>query len=149
MFLIANFAISDYIFKIKQQYIKAVLDMMRNVEYNSELDLLETPTIDKFAAITALFFIIFGTVGNIITFSICLNSKLRKKTFFVFIAFITICDILTLYTWNLSTFLTPFFHIFHENLHYAWCKFTVLSQYFSLQASAWLLVNFKLQKLKF
>jgi hypothetical protein len=141
MFLIASLAINDHILKKKQEYNKAVLGMMRKVEYNTDPGFIESPTIDKFAAITALFFIIFGTFGNLVTFSICLSSNLRKKTFFVFIAFITICDIFTLYTWNLSTFLTPFYHIFHENLHFAWCKFTVFCQYFSLQASAWLLVN--------
>ena len=94
----------------------------------------------------ALFILIFGTIGNIITSLICFRKRLRKTTFFCFMSIISILDIFSLYTWNLSSFLIPYFNIMHDFSSVPWCKISSFMQFFSLQSSAWLLVILKLIK---
>jgi hypothetical protein len=100
----------------------------------------------KALAVYSLFLVIFGTIGNLCTCFICMRKSLRKTTCFVFLSFISIIDIFTLYTWNLSNFIVPFYGYFHENSNIIWCKLSVFLQFFSLQSSAWLLVTMTVER---
>ena len=97
----------------------------------------------KAIGIYSLLLIIVGTIGNAITCIICMRPKLRKHPTFIFLAFSCFSDIFTLYTWNLSNFITPFFHFYHEYKNLAWCKISVFIQFWSLQSSAWVFVSEK------
>lgn len=83
--------------------------------------------------------IFFGTFSNMMSFFVC--SKLKSNKTFVFLSFLSISDIFSLYYWNLSHFFSVYFNIDIINYNYWLCKFAQFIQYASLQSSAWMLVN--------
>ena len=94
----------------------------------------------KIIGIVALGLAIFGSIGNVLVFLTCV-LKLRDQVSFVFMAFLSITDLLALYEWNLSHFVDEFISsgIFLNTM--AKCRLTNFFQFVSLQASAWLLVG--------
>ena len=53
--------------------------------------------------------VVFGTIGNIFGAIICLQKRLRKIPTFVFLAFLQLVDVTTIYIWNINAFGTTFF----------------------------------------
>ena len=86
-----------------------------------------------------LWLILSGTIGNLISFCICYS--LRKNTTFVFLMFITLADIATLYFWNIVSFLHAYDIMDLINYNLYSCRIGTFIQYSSLQSSAWLLVS--------
>lgn len=93
----------------------------------------------KFFGMYALFLTIIGTIGNIIIFIV--TSKLTKPNTFVYLRFLAISDILTLYYWNLDKFVLSFTRANYQNMSVAMCKIGNYIQYTTLQFSSWMLVN--------
>lgn len=84
---------------------------------------------------------IIGTFGNLWSLAGIIRSsyKIRQSTF-IFLGFIRIADVISLYEWNLKNFLQPFFNI---NLEYKslWlCKAYLYTQFTSLKLSSLFLV---------
>ena len=98
--------------------------------------------LNKILGSITLILTIFGIFGNVFTAFICMRKKLRCITTFVFLAFISGNDLLTLLIWNLDQYFEAFFNFSHEFLSVWWCKMCVFIQYFCLHNSAWLLVIF-------
>jgi hypothetical protein len=95
--------------------------------------------LQKILGAYALLLIIVGTISSVISFYICI--KLSKISTFVFFAFLSISDIISLYYWNLTNFINIWFNIDLLNYSYWLCKIGSYYQFTSLQISAWLLVT--------
>lgn len=92
-------------------------------------------------SVFALSVAIFGTIGNLITFLICMRKSLRSTTSFQFIAYLVVVDTISLYEWNLNNFSITFFGAAIGDFHEWSCKIITFLQYFSSQSSAFLLVK--------
>ena len=91
--------------------------------------------------IYSLLLCIVGTVGNIFNLFIILKTDLKKTKTFVFLAFLSVTDTLSMYWWDLDHFLTPFFQIDRQNESNLWCKINTFIQESVLFASAFFLVK--------
>lgn len=99
--------------------------------------------LNKIVSIYSVFLAVFGTVGNLICFFICLRKSLRKTPIFVFIATMSLFESLSLYVWNMNNFYTIFFFSMPiGDMDPFVCKFTTFIQYFSSYIAAYSLVNF-------
>ena len=94
----------------------------------------------KMVATINLCLIIFGTIGNLLTATICLRKRLRKINTFKFFAFNAILDAVGLYEWNLRQLVLYFFNKDWSLQSLIYCKWNSYIQYVSLEASAWILV---------
>ena len=94
----------------------------------------------KGIGVYSLLLIFFGFMSNIIFFMICIQKNLFLKRIFIFIAFHSISNCLSLLTWNMDHFITAFFDITYKNNRYT-CKIFEFLQYVSLQTSSWALVG--------
>ena len=84
--------------------------------------------------------IALGITGNPASLFFIVSSKLlRKMSSMVIIAFISIIDILSLFTWNLNIFYVYKFGIKYVHTNIYLCKIMIFIQYFSLQSSGFLL----------
>ncbi len=95
--------------------------------------------LQKSLGLYALILIIVGTVSSLMSLYICF--KLRKISTFVFLAFLSVSDIISLYYWNLTHFIDNWFDIDFLNSNFWLCKFGSYYQFTSLQISAWILVS--------
>ena len=95
-------------------------------------------TLRKCLGIYAIALVIFGTFFSVLCCYI--SFKLRKTTTFIFICYMSLANIFTLYFWNLGNFLRELFQIDLINTSIWLCKFGSFFQFTSLQISAWILV---------
>ena len=94
--------------------------------------------LQKILGMYALLLIIVGTISSCMSFYICF--KLSKISTFVFLAFLSVSDIVSLYYWNLTNFVDNWFDIDFLNSSYWLCKIGNYYQFTSLQISAWILI---------
>ena len=85
-----------------------------------------------------IFIIVAGTVGNFLIFIVC--TRLKDNTTFIFMRFLSLGDIVTLYFWNLNQLVEAIFGFDLLNFNLYYCKFLQFAQFSSLQISAWMLV---------
>lgn len=83
---------------------------------------------------------ILGTIGNSLSFFICIRKRLRTTPTFIIIAFNVLCDIPVLYSWNLIKFFQVFFAYPIQDINEHTCKTMILIQFISAQSSSFLLV---------
>ena len=83
-----------------------------------------------------LVIISFGFVGNLAALLLfTVNTNLNTLSPFIYLAFISIVDTLSLFNWNLDHFLKPNFNISAVNSSIIPCKLLSFFQNFGLQAS--------------
>lgn len=104
-----------------------------------------TEILQKILAIYGILLIILGTISNILSFYICL--KLRKNQTFIFLAFLSIVNILVIYHWNADYIMRYIFNIDWLNYSIFVCKFFNFIQYSASQSSAWILVLVSVEQL--
>ena len=97
----------------------------------------------------ALFVASFGTLGNLITIFICTRKALRETTTFIFIAFMSFVETISLYGWNLNNLFLIYYKINLTDFNLATCRALMVLQMFSLQCSAFFLVNYYVNHEKF
>ena len=94
---------------------------------------------------TSLIWIIFGTVGNMLTLFVLCKPNMRKHSTFTYLTILSLCDTLALY-----------FGLFRDYLVYKYnidvygdylCKFHVFFFYFVLHMASWLLVAVNIDRL--
>ncbi|UJR09897.1 hypothetical protein I4U23_014119 [Adineta vaga] len=93
-------------------------------------------------AIYALFLIIIGTIGNILTIIILLRPNLRKHTTMRYLIAVAIADLCSLYSWNLNLFYKHLINPYQNDLEDASivsCRFVSFFAFVSLQLSSWYL----------
>lgn len=97
----------------------------------------EIRLIEKTLSIINLGFIVFGTVGNLLTFLILMRKNVFKHSCMRFLAVLCILDTLCLYTWNFSMVYSMFFRKKIEHEGAIFCRFFSFFSYFILQSSSW------------
>ena len=97
-------------------------------------------TIKLITSYTPFLIIALGITSNPATLYLIVTSKsLREMSSMVILAFISIVDTLTLFTWNLDHFFEYKFSIKYVNKNIYICKIMEFLQYFSLQSSGFLI----------
>ena len=86
-----------------------------------------------------ILFILVGTVGNLLSVYVVLRSKLRRHSTFIYLAFLSIVDLVVLYTFCVNFILHAWFNIDLQRVSLIACKIFSFSIYFSPQMSAWIL----------
>ncbi|CAF0769010.1 unnamed protein product [Adineta ricciae] len=86
-----------------------------------------------------ILFIFVGTVGNLLSVYVVLRSKLRRHSTFIYLAFLSIVDLIVLYTFCVNFILHAWFNIDLQQVSLIACKIFSFSIYFFPQASAWIL----------
>jgi hypothetical protein len=97
-------------------------------------------TFKKIIAAYNMILIVFGTIGNILTITICLRKRLRKINTFKLFAFNALLDTIGLYEWNLRQFVLYYFNIDLSFTYLWYCNLSSFLQYVSFETSAWFLV---------
>lgn len=93
----------------------------------------------NFIGAYALWLIVVGTIGNIVTAYIC--YELRKSTTFVFLTFIAASDLVASYFWNVNGFTISFTNVSIIGTNIYLCRIGNYIQFSFLLISAWLLVK--------
>ena len=92
---------------------------------------------EKYFSFVYILIIILAFIGNGLAFLIFrTNTEMRKSSTITFLSFVAILDILSLFDWNLSNFLFPYFSIKLEDLNIVSCKIFSFIQFFSSESSA-------------
>lgn len=101
---------------------------------------LNMKTFEWTLSIINLCLIIFGTIGNLLTFLILLRKNVYKHSCMRYLAALCLIDTFCLYTWNFSTVYSIIFRerkIEHEGVIY--CRLFSFYNYFMLQSSSWIM----------
>ncbi len=86
-----------------------------------------------------ILFLFVGTVGNLLSVYVVLRSKLRRYSTFIYLAFLSIIDLIVLYTFSINFILHAWFNIDLQHVSLIACKIYSFSIYFFPQTSAWIL----------
>ncbi|CAF1986380.1 unnamed protein product [Rotaria magnacalcarata] len=86
-----------------------------------------------------ILFMFIGTTGNLLSVYVVLSSKLRRHSTFIYLAFLSIVDLIVLYTFCINFILQAWFNIDLQQVSLIACKIYSFSIYFFPQASAWIL----------
>ncbi len=81
--------------------------------------------------------IVFGTIGNTLSLIILTCKKLRKYSTFVYLACLTVVDLIVLYTFCINFISFYFFRVDLQSKHDVLCKLFAFCIYFLPQLSAW------------
>jgi hypothetical protein len=93
---------------------------------------------NKIIGVYEIILIILGTFGNLFIFYVSYLN--RQNSTFLFLAFLSISDMLSLYWWNLNHFVQPFTNLDLQNFNFYYCKIINFCQFVSSQTSAWILI---------
>jgi hypothetical protein len=86
-----------------------------------------------------ILFLFVGTVGNLLSVYVVLRSKLRRQSTFIYLAFLSIIDLIVLYTFSINFIFHAWFNIDLQKVSLFACKIYSFSIYYFPQASAWIL----------
>jgi len=97
----------------------------------------------------ALVLVIVGTLGNVLTIIILCRRNLRRYVTMRYLIAVSVCDIISLYGWNLNNFYK--FTISHTNenfeeLSLIHCRIISYLSFVGLQLSSWCLTAVSLGK---
>ncbi|CAF0825233.1 unnamed protein product [Adineta steineri] len=102
-----------------------------------------------YLSIYALVLIIIGTVGNLLTIIVLLRRHLRRFVTVRWLIAVSICDIISLYGWNLNNFYK--FNVSSRNsniedISLFHCRFISYMTFVALQLSSWCLTAVSLDR---
>lgn len=102
----------------------------------------------KIIAIWSIILIIVGIALNPLVCYICLKSKqLRSKSTFKLLAIVSICDLISLFEWNLDHFTQGIFNHLESKNNVFYCRFvTMFLQYVTLEFSSWMWLSISLDR---
>lgn len=93
----------------------------------------------------SLLWIIFGTLGNLLSLAVLLRHKMRIHSTFTYLTLLSVCDTLVLYFGLMRDFLV---HKYQAEVTGALlCKLHVFAFYFVLHMASWLLVAVNIDRL--
>ena len=102
-----------------------------------------------YLSVYALVLIIVGTVGNLLTIIVLFRRHLRRFVTVRYLITVSICDIVSLYGWNLNSFykfnISPN-HGNIEEISIVHCRIISFMTFVSLQLSSWCLTAVSLGK---
>lgn len=93
----------------------------------------------------SLLWIIFGTIGNLLSLFVLLRHKMRMHSTFTYLTLLSVCDTFVLYFGLLRDYLVNKYKI--DISSDILCKFHVFSFYFVLHLASWLLVAVNIDRL--
>ena len=93
----------------------------------------------------SLIWIIFGTIGNLLSLLVLCRKKMRIHSTFTYLTLLAFCDTLVLYFGLLRDYLVNKYQINIYGDYF--CKFHVFSFYFMLHMASWLLVAVNIDRL--
>ncbi|CAF3417056.1 unnamed protein product [Rotaria sp. Silwood1] len=99
--------------------------------------------------IYALVLIIVGTIGNLLTIIVLLRRNLRRFVTVHYLIVVSICDIISLYGWNLNSFYKFNISRSHgniEDLSLIHCRLISFMTFAALQLSSWCLTAVSLDR---
>ena len=94
---------------------------------------------------TSLLWIIFGTVGNLLSLMVLLRKKMRIHSTFTYLTLLALCDTFVLYFGLLRDYLAYNYNINVNGVFF--CKMHVFFFYFVLHMASWLLVAVNIDRL--
>jgi hypothetical protein len=103
-----------------------------------------------YLSIYALVLIIIGTLGNILTIIVLLRRHLRRFATVRYLVVVSICDLISLYGWNLNNFYKFNISIRNtniEDLSLIHCRLISFMTFVALQLSSWCLTAVSLGKI--
>jgi len=86
-----------------------------------------------------ILFLVVGTIGNLLSVYVVLRSKLRRHSTFIYLAFLSIVDLIVVYTFSINFIFHAWFNIDLQQVSLITCKIYSFSIYFFPQTSAWIL----------
>jgi hypothetical protein len=117
-------------------------DSLANI---TEFDVTKKKLISILQEEFSFIWIVFGTIGNILSLLVLLRRKMRIHSTFTYLTILSLCDTLVLYFGLLRDFLVNKYKIdVNGDL---FCKFHVFSFYFVLHMASWLLVAVNVDRL--
>lgn len=131
--------------------IEEITDSNMSIEISSNNNPIQNFVIQWFS-IYSLALVIIGTFGNLITIIILCRPSLRRYVTMRYLIAVSVCDILTLYGWNLNNFYK--FSISKtrtnlEELSLVHCRVISYLTFVGLQLSSWYLAAVSLGKFCF
>jgi hypothetical protein len=96
----------------------------------------------RFFSIYALVLVIVGTLGNLLTIIISCRKNLRRYVTMRYLIAVSVCDIISLYGWNLNNFYKYTISSNYSNLEeisLAHCRIMSYMTFVGLQLSSWCL----------
>ncbi len=100
-------------------------------------------------SIYALILVIVGTLGNLLTIMILCRRNLRRYVTMRYLIAVSICDIISLYGWNLNNFYKFTISANHTNLEevsIVHCRIMSYMTFVGLQLSSWCLTAVSIGK---
>lgn len=100
-------------------------------------------------SIYALALVIIGTLGNILTILVLCRRNLRRYVTMRYLIAVSVCDIMSLYGWNLNNFYKFTISMENDNLEelsLAHCRIISYLTFVGLQLSSWCLTAVSLGK---
>lgn len=94
---------------------------------------------------TSLIWIVFGTIGNLLSLFVLLRRKMRIHSTFTYLTLLALCDTFVLYFGLLRDYLVSKYK--YDVSGDLMCKFHVFSFYFVLHMASWLLVAVNIDRL--
>lgn len=115
-----------------------------NSNYLAKYDL---KPIENILAVFNFSFIIFGSVGNFLTFLILIRKNVRKHSYMRYLASLCLIDTLCLYTWNFSFVYSYFNGRKIEHMGKIYCRLFSFFSYFILQSSSWVICSIGMDRI--
>jgi hypothetical protein len=106
----------------------------------------------RLLSIYALILVIVGTLGNLLTIIILCRKNLRRYVTMRYLIAVSICDIITLYGWNLNNFYKFTISANNNNLEelsLVHCRIMSYMTFVGLQLSSWCLTAVSIGKFWF
>ena len=102
-----------------------------------------------YLSLYALVLLIVGTVGNLLTIIVLLRPHLRRFVTVRYLTIVSICDLISLYGWNLNNFYK--FNLSRgnsniEDISLLHCRLISFLSFVTLQLSSWCLTAVSLGK---
>lgn len=112
--------------------------MSNNIDTSTVTVLGFDPRLVRYGSI---FLLVVGTFGNIISFIVFINESLRKSSTFRYLAFLSLMDLLVLYSGLVDLFLTIEYNgtFSLRNLNPITCRLHTFVTYWSQHSSSWIL----------
>lgn len=108
-------------------------------------DLSSKELIDFLQGELSLIWIIFGTIGNLLSLAVLLRHKMRIHSTFTYLTILSLCDTFVLYFGLMRDYLV---HKYEVDVHGSLlCKLHVFAFYFVLHMASWLLVAVNIDRL--
>lgn len=98
----------------------------------------------KACSVYAIGLLFAGVTLSLLSFYICI--RIKNNSTFIFLAYLSITSLFTLYKFNLNGIMYTLFNVDYLNINIYECKIGMFIQFTSLQASAWILVLISIEQ---